>query len=450
MKKNDARPLKQPVTSSKRLFKLAGASASIASKWVKSSASNMFRDHEAKELARKQMYLEIGKELAEALGEMKGAVMKVGQILSQMKDFLPEEVSQALGALREHSVSMDFETVKIQIQKSLGADPSALFQAFETTPYRAASLGQVHRARLKNGQEVVVKVQYPGVREACQSDLKQLRRMLRLMGVVNIEKHRLDAIFDKIHQLILGELDFRREAEQLVRFGQFHEGHEYVVIPKVIDALSCDEVLTMTFEPGHSLIDLQENVAHTEENQALRNTIARNLYQLFAEEILHFNATHLDPHAGNFAYREDGKIVMYDFGAVAEFEPEVIEAFKSILDAAFKEDYELLDNKLVQRGLKRTSTMLEKEFYQGWVDIVKAPFGDELFDFGQSNLHVRSINKLKAEWRIHISHFAPMPDSILLDRLIIGHYWNLVRLGANLNLKPLLDTYVFDVEKQSV
>src|SRR5690606_5784337 len=184
------------------------------------------------------------------LGEMKGAVMKVGQIASQMKDILPPQVAEALSVLQKASAPMPFSVIRRQLRNELGDEPDKLFQHFEEEPFAAASIGQVHRATTHDGREVVVKVQYPAVRESIDSDMRHLRRILRLGGLLKVSTEVLDELFHEIKEQLQEELDYRQEAEHLHEFRQFHAHQPWIVIPEVISELTTDKVLTLSYEPG--------------------------------------------------------------------------------------------------------------------------------------------------------------------------------------------------------
>ena len=187
---------KKPVTSrSGRFIKLAGMTASVAGQYAGQRARRLFRSEDDNEGARTESYTRMADQIADTLGELKGAVMKVGQIASQTQDFLPKEFSDALQRLQKEAPPMPFEVIVAQVESELGRPISELFEYLQETPYAAASIGQVHRARLHDGTDVIVKVQYPGVDESCDSDLKQLRLALKLGGLLKMPKEHVDQLF---------------------------------------------------------------------------------------------------------------------------------------------------------------------------------------------------------------------------------------------------------------
>ena len=164
---------------------------------------------------------DVGIQIAETLGEMKGAVMKVGQIASQYKDVFPPEVATALEKLQKDAPPMPYAQIRVQVERELKAPIKELFSEFEEVPFAAASIGLVHKAILPSGQKVVVKVQYPDVDENCDSDLKQVRMALKIAGVLNMSKQLQEQLFNEIRQSLHDELDYIKEAHNLRVFGAF-------------------------------------------------------------------------------------------------------------------------------------------------------------------------------------------------------------------------------------
>src|SRR5690606_17323651 len=177
-------------------------------------------------------------------------VMKVGQIASQSHDFLPAEFSRALQKLQKEAPPMPFQVIRERIGRELGGEPQQVFQWCDETPYAAASIGQVHRARLHSGREVIVKVQYPGVDKSCDSDLKQLRLALKMGGLLKIPKEVVDQLFEEIRLRLHEELDYENEARNIARFREFHRHDEGVLIPAVIKQFSSRRILTLELVEG--------------------------------------------------------------------------------------------------------------------------------------------------------------------------------------------------------
>jgi len=304
MAKNNSSP-------SRRFMKLAGMTASIATKTMTNSIRNLTADEDQKQQSRSKLFQDIGLQIADTLGEMKGAVMKVGQIASQYKDIFPPEVAKAIAKLQRQAPAMPFAEIKQQVERELGKPIDQIFKSFEEQPFAAASIGQVHRATLPNGEQVVVKVQYPGVDQACESDLKQVRLALRLMGVLKIDKKLQDRLFHEIQESLHEELNYEIEAQHLAVFRTFHQAlDQKIIIPQVYPDYSSRRILTLSLELGDSI------ETASQWDLELRNQLGRRLIEALGQQIFFLKRFHCDPHPGNFAFRKDGSVVMYDFGGV--------------------------------------------------------------------------------------------------------------------------------------
>ncbi|MEO1268440.1 MAG: AarF/UbiB family protein, partial [Myxococcota bacterium] len=178
----------KPVSKSKRFFKLAGMTASVAGNYAKSKLKSVFKNAEESARQQAESYQESGERIAKTLGELKGAAMKIGQMASVASDVLPKELSSALKSLQNEAPPMSFDVIASQIEQEFGARPEILFNHFDPEPFAAASIGQVHRAQVDDGREVVVKVQYPGVDSSVDSDLAHLKLALRASGLVKMNR----------------------------------------------------------------------------------------------------------------------------------------------------------------------------------------------------------------------------------------------------------------------
>ncbi len=427
-------------TPGKRFMRLAGMSASIAKNVASHRVKGLFRDEETHSQSQEQLYSDIGKQVAQTLGEMKGAVMKVGQIASQVKDMLPDEVASALEVLQKESPPMPYPMIRRQLIKALGDTPETLFAHFDETPFAAASIGQVHRAITKDGDECVVKIQYPGVKESCDSDLKHLKRALKLAGLVKVNAEVIDQTFEEIRRMLYEELDYVHEAENLKLFQEYYQDHPYIVMPELIESLSSETVLTLTYVAGDTL----QQVKQPEYSQETINLIGYRIFETFGRQIYDLRAVHSDPHPGNFAFRPDGTIILYDFGAVKRIPEATIEKLRKLVTDAIAGRVEALDSHLLSIGVRQEGgKQPDAEFYSEWLDIFMAPFRDyDPFDFSESNLHRRVLGKVKRDGLKYIGSFQPSPETMHVDRVISGHYWTMVDLGVKVSFRPLVDEIV--------
>ena len=426
---------KHASSSGKRFLKLAGMTASIASKSVANSIRNLTADEEQKNAARSQLFQDIGIQIADTLGEMKGAVMKVGQIASQYKDIFPPEVAKAIAKLQRQAPAMPFAAIQQQVEKELGKPLNQIFSSFETEPFAAASIGQVHRAILPNGQAVVVKVQYPGVDQACESDLKQVRLALRLMGVLKIDKKLQDQLFKEIQDSLSAELNYEIEAQNLEVFKTFHEKlDQQVIIPTVYKDYSSRRVLTLSYEKGESIETASTWSVET------RNQIGRRIVRALGQEIFFLRRFHCDPHPGNFAFREDGSVIIYDYGSVKTLSPEIVQDFKSLVNAARQENIAQVEDLLVELKALAEKEKFPDELYSQWIEILLRPLSTH-YDFAENSSHndsMRLVKKSLKYWDV----FKPSPDTLMVNRTVSGHYWNLIHLKVHDNLNDLFEELV--------
>ena len=426
---------KHASSPSRRFLKLAGMTASIASKSVANSIRNLTADEEQKNAARSQLFQDIGLQIADTLGEMKGAVMKVGQIASQYKDIFPPEVAKAIAKLQRQAPAMPFAAIQQQVEKELGKPLNQIFSSFETEPFAAASIGQVHRAVLPNGQAVVVKVQYPGVDQACESDLKQVRLALRLMGVLKIDKKLQDQLFQEIQDSLSAELNYEIEAQNLEVFKIFHEKLDnQIIIPTVYKDYSSRRVLTLSLEQGDSIETASTWSVET------RNQIGRRLIRALGQEMFFLKRFHCDPHPGNFAFREDGSVIIYDYGSVKTLSPEIIQHFKALVNAARQEDIAQVEDLLVELHSIAEKQKFPNELYTQWIEILLRPLSTH-YDFAENSSHhdgMRLVKKSLKYWDV----FKPSPDTLMVNRTISGHYWNLIHLKVHDNLNDLFEELV--------
>ncbi|MBU3847573.1 MAG: AarF/ABC1/UbiB kinase family protein [Candidatus Acinetobacter avistercoris] len=419
----------------RRFMKLAGMTASIATKTVSNSIRNFNADDDQKNEARTKLFQDIGLQIADTLGEMKGAVMKVGQIASQYKDIFPPEVAKAIAKLQRQAPPMPFHEIKKQVEVELGKPLNQTFKHFEEQPFAAASIGQVHKAILNNGQEVVVKVQYPGVDQACESDLKQVRLALRLMGVLKIDKKLQDRIFKEIQDSLHEELNYEIEAQNLQVFRTFHASLDpKIIIPQVFSEYSSRRVLTLSLEKGESI----ETASTWDLN--VRNEIGRRLIRALGQEMFYLKRFHCDPHPGNFAFKEDGSVIIYDFGGVKTLSTNLVDRFKKLVQAGRNHDIETIETYLIELDALAEKEKFPKELYISWLDVLLRPLTKQ-YDFAENSAHHDGVLLVKKSLK-YWDTFKPSPDTLMVNRTISGHYWNLIHLKVNDNLIDLFEELV--------
>jgi predicted unusual protein kinase regulating ubiquinone biosynthesis (AarF/ABC1/UbiB family) len=300
----------------RRAVRLMKLGANLAGSYLAYQVQRPFVDEESS--ARQQQ--KRARYLRDELQNLRGPIMKIGQALSMQTHLLRAETIQELSTLQMHAPPMHPSLMRAQFRTSFGRDPEEVFRSFELEPFAAASLGQVHKAVTKRGDDVVVKIQYPAIREAIEIDFQMLRTAgfpVRLTGHLN------DAVINEAERGILEETDYRCEARNIQHFHKALQPLTFIRVPKVYPELSTDQVLTMSVVPGKRL----EEFLQTNPTQELRDKLGVALTHLFFFQLFRIQALHADPHPGNYLFNSDGTISLVDFGCVKYLKPEVVRCY---------------------------------------------------------------------------------------------------------------------------
>ncbi|GEN26783.1 ABC transporter [Halovibrio variabilis] len=367
----------------------------------------------------------LGEALFEGLSELKGPAMKLAQVMSQWDDLLPPDLAEELARLQRQAEPMPWPRIRETLVLQYG-DIDHYFSDIEERPFASASMGQVHRATTHEGDTVVLKVQYPGLAEVLESDLIQVRRIMRLGRWFKVPQARLDALFEELAVSLREELDYPAEAAALARYRKRYQDNPHLVIPEPLLELSGKHVLAMRFVGGTPLRDLATA------DDATRQGIAQTLADWLTEELFSYGELHADPHAGNFAADDQGRLVIYDLGAVISVPEARLTAMMQLLDATLKYDPMAMDEALLQMG-GRQGQGAPLSLYREAAECVAPLFAPGEQDFSDVRVH-RRLRELTPKVWAAMDRLQPPADTLLLSRALNGHYWNLVRLGARLDM----------------
>jgi predicted unusual protein kinase regulating ubiquinone biosynthesis (AarF/ABC1/UbiB family) len=316
-----------PTSRVRRSAKVGRLAAGQAVKQFGTRAANVVRDEEGSKAALDRRQVETAEQIVAALGSMKGAAMKLGQVMSFLDvGLVPEEYREEfqrkLGELRDAAPKVSLRNMQRVIEEEYDEPLSEVFDAFDPEPIAAASIGQVYRARLHDGRDVAVKVQYPGVAAAVRADMQNLGMILRLMKRV---APGLDAkaIAREIRERIGEELDYELEAANQRTLARIFRGHPFIYVPAVITALSRERVMVSEFVEGRGFEELKGI------SQEERDRLGEIIFRFYFGCMYRHRQFSGDPHPGNFMLLDDGRVAFLDFGlfkrinaAVAEFELE--------------------------------------------------------------------------------------------------------------------------------
>lgn len=376
--------------------------------------------------------------LTEGLSHMRGAALKMGQMLSMDSGIvLPAEMTSILAALRNDARHMPPKQLQSALDAEWGAGWRARFRKFDVRPFAAASIGQVHRAETLDGRDLAIKVQYPGVRASIDSDVDNIATLMRLPGLVPRGMDLaplLAAAKAQLHE----EADYAAEADHLRRFGRLLAGSDAFVVPTVQEDLCTAQVLAMSYVPGEPIEVLEAA------SQSLRDQTATRLIGLVLAELFEFCAMQTDPNLAN--YRVDpstGRLALLDFGAVRPIAPDQSAAFRRLLNAGLDRDGAATRRAMLDIGYFGQATppghqdLIQKMFYTAM-----EPFlANEAFDFGRSDLldRLRRMGMVLGNDR-DLMHVPPA-ETLFLHRKIGGMYLLATRLKARVNLRALVDPY---------
>jgi predicted unusual protein kinase regulating ubiquinone biosynthesis (AarF/ABC1/UbiB family) len=310
-----------------RGFQLGKLGLSLVGSYLGYQAQNFLLGEGEHRKAR--FHRQASRRVRDELGALKGAAMKLGQILSMQSKILPEEALRELAALQMSAPAMHASLARAQFKAALGKHPEDLFREFDAEPFAAASLGQVHRATTPQGDKVAVKIQYPAIRSAIENDFSLLRSAT-LPG--QWTGHVPTALVDELQRGILEETDYRHEADNIDFFRERLKGLTYLTIPRVYRDLSTDRVLTMSYIEGETLGDFLKRKPPA----ATRNLIGERLIEMQNTQLHCLKAVHADHHPGNYLFRPDGRIGLVDFGSVKRITFEISE----LLDGYFERTWQ--------------------------------------------------------------------------------------------------------------
>jgi predicted unusual protein kinase regulating ubiquinone biosynthesis (AarF/ABC1/UbiB family) len=376
--------------------------------------------------------------VASELARMRGAAMKLGQLVSmEAGEYLSPELAEILATLRSEAHAMPGPQLKRVLAENWGDDFLTRLAKFDVRPIAAASIGQVHRAVTRDGRTLAVKVQYPGIRDSIDSDIANLGALMRWSGMVP-KGLDLAPLLEDARVQLHEEADYRREAGQMTRFADLLENDPDFVVPRPHADFTSRDVLAMDFLPGVPVETL------TTAPQEVRDGVARRLIALLLRELFEFRLIQTDPNFANYRYDpETGRISLLDFGATRAFPAPLVADFRDLLRAGLAGDREAMQATATRIGYlsddlppPRLATLLNM------MEMCFAPLGqDAPFDFAASALPARLTEQAVAFGRERDIAPVPPTDALFLQRKVAGLYLLAARLGARVALRPLVTPY---------
>jgi predicted unusual protein kinase regulating ubiquinone biosynthesis (AarF/ABC1/UbiB family) len=421
-----------------RGFRIGRLGLALTGSYLGYQFQNLFLNEDQRPERRKSFNRKAAQQIRSELESLKGPVMKLGQIMSTQFHLLPEETLSELSKLQMRAPAMHPTLARAQFKASFGKFPEEVFRSFTAEPFAAASLGQVHRAVTKRGQEVAVKIQYPAIRKAIEDDFKLLRSAAfpaRVMG------HATESMIGEVERGMLQETDYVNEGRNI----DFYRGQlkrlDYARVPFVDWDLSTERILTMSFIAGEPL---PEFLANSKPCQELRDRIGLQLVELFHFQVRRLYTLHADPHPGNYLIDANGTIGLVDFGCVKKFSAEFIEIMRAF------EEHIWLRGEEERRRMTRliwgqevlSKPRLAREVLNTAIDFYEMVFPGlsgkgRVVDFGDAKI-------LKAMFRVlndNLRHKTVNPEFAFYARAEMGLYNLLHLLHARIDTSAVFEKF---------
>ncbi len=421
-----------------RSAKVAKLGAKVGGTYASTAARKVFASAERRVELDERRQLTTAAAVASELGQMKGALMKLGQMASYLDEGLPEPLRMALAQLRTGAPPMSPELAAGVVEAELGMRPETLFREWDPQPIAAASIGQVHRAIAVDpdtGAErpVAVKVQYPGVDEAIEADLRNADMLGTILkqGFGGLEP---DEMVAEIKERLIEELDYRREARNQAEFADFYRDHPYIHVPDVVPQLSTGRVLTSELVNGHTWDELLAW------DQRQRDLAGETIFRFVFRSLYRMRAFNGDPHPGNYLFHGDGRVTFLDFGLVKHFTVDELATFKAMVKSAAVDHDAAEFRSIVERaGMLRhgapVTTQAVGEYFQQFYEPVRVDR-----EMTWSGAYASSIVRHTFDRTSPISQYATVPKAfVFIQRINLGLYALLGELRATGNYRRIAE-----------
>jgi aarF domain-containing kinase len=425
-----------PVGRLRRLGLLGTLQAKIAAAYLFYWLRGWFKGAQEREKLLAETHWRTAVRVLDSMAYLRGATMKVGQTLANFPDIVPGEFVQTLERLHFDAPPMHWSLLREMVFNELGDDPENIFASFDKRAFAAASLGQVHRARLKSGQEVAVKIQYPGIARTVGEDFSNLL-LFMLPSRLGADWENAREQFDDLRMRVHHESDYQREAATLQKVRPLFRDNEGIVIPRVFPEHSTERVLTMERLGG---VHLDEFLASSP-SQELRNQFARKIVRSWYRMMYAARLLYIDLHPGNFLFMDDGRLGVIDFGCMVELDDTLWDLMRKIdrpITTGKREDRIAVMKEWSWIGDEEQDRLRLSEEYADWCWRARYHGGE--FDFGDEADFRRGIDLFIQMLRKRYSKSRPSTPMIARQQFALRAI--LYRLKAKLDIAPLAEEEV--------
>ncbi len=424
------RPAPLTTGRARRVLKVGTLTTSVGGSYLWQALKRPFQSQAQTERDLLDAHVRNATRIVDRSTELKGAFMKLAQMLSMRSDLLPAEALEVLATVQSSVPPMDAKTIRRQVTRELGAPPEELFAEFEPEAFAAASLGQVHRARLPSGDAVVVKIQYPGVEDTVVQDLKNVRALLATMERIgrDVMKQKIDAteVTRELEDRLREELDYVNEARNLTRFRTLFADDPEVEVPEPFPEFSSRRVLTMRALAGYPLNDILAPGV----DQELKDWVAVKYFRILWRQVFAFGVLHTDPHPGNYLVTHHPRLCMLDLGSVRTFEEPIRRAYVDLADAVLVDDAAAMSDACVRLGFIDAD-----DDPAPMIRVLHIVFEPVLTDADYDPREYRSVDRAMEVAQIGLEHrmFKAPGHRVFLLRALVGLESYVQQLGTVTN-----------------
>lgn len=431
----------------RRALSIGTLTTQVGSNYLLNALKRPFQSEDVQKREALETHLRNALLVVERSKELKGAFTKLLQMLSMRHDLFPAEVLDVLSAVQSQVPPMPWPMIREQVKRELGRPPEHLFASFEEEAFAAASLGQVHRAVLHDGEQVAVKVQYPGVDETVAQDLKNVKALLQTFTVIARDLLRqkidVDEVYRELEERLGEELDYVNESRNIDQFREMFADDDEVVIPACHHDLTSRRVLTLSFVEGYPLSDLLAPTV----DQELKDWVALKYFRVLWRQVFEFGTLHTDPHPGNYLVTFHPRLAMLDFGSIRVFPEEIRAAYLALARAMIDHD---------DAGATRACIAL------GFIDpeddpapllamlgTILGPAIDEDADYDPRGYNSVERGMQVATIALENRVFKAPGHRVFLLRALVGLDSYLQQLGTVTNYRRLFEECIADAERRT-
>ncbi|MGE4233574.1 MAG: ABC1 kinase family protein [Bacteriovoracia bacterium] len=424
---------------------LAKMSISAGAKAATHTLDTIFASENERTEKLKKLILSQAKVLTKELGELKGSLMKVGQMLSMFGEhFLPPEANAVLKSLQNQSPPLEWAAIERVLIKQLGKEKLAELEV-EKEPWASASLGQVHRAKTRDGKQIALKIQYPGVDRAIDSDLKTLKSIFNVIKLIP-KGAQFDNLFEEVRQMLHQEVDYEREKKYTIEMKRLVSESSLAgrcIVPDIFERYCTSRVIATSFEEGVP-VDSPDVLNLSDER---RNSLGLLAMEVYFHELFKWGKVQTDPHFGNYKIRVghsgvEDKIILLDFGAVRELSTEFLDPYYLLVKGAVLPDRALTEKASFDLGFFEEGDSQElRTVFCELCELITEPYKPGVYDWGKSDLPKR-VAKKGAQLAVTSKLRSPPQEVVFLDRKMGGMFILMSVLRVNVDARQLLLSYL--------